>query len=137
VVKKGWLLILLLLILVACGNENNEPSPDSKPAQNQAAELANGELKEFTIIGKTGDKPEDFVFEPDEIKVKKGETVRIKVVSSNEVPHGLWIPDLHVRVEHEGTVEFVANEAGEYIGNCSQFCGTGHALMKLKVIVEE
>jgi cytochrome c oxidase subunit II len=134
-VKKGWLLIMLSLILVACGNVNNKSSSDVKPVQ--TAEESNGEVKEFTIIGKTGDNPEDFVFEPDEIKVKKGDKVRIKVGSSNDIPHGLWIPKLKVRVEHEETVEFVANEAGEFIGNCCQFCGAGHALMKVKVIVEE
>jgi cytochrome c oxidase subunit II len=81
-----------------------------------------------------------FQFEPNQITVKKGEPVTI-VLTSNDVTHGLKIPDLHV----EDTVKkgdftelnFTPDKTGTFQGKCAHFCGKGHGMMTFTVTVVE
>jgi cytochrome c oxidase subunit II len=81
-----------------------------------------------------------FSFIPSEITVKKGETVKLSLIS-DDVTHELVIPDLQVKQEiSKGKpveVTFVANKVGDFSGRCGHFCGTGHASMKFVVHVKE
>ena len=81
-----------------------------------------------------------FGFEPDVIKVKKGDIVRVNV-QSRDVPHGFNIKDydINVRIEKDNpkTVEFIADKAGEFDIVCSVYCGRGHHSMKANLIVTE
>ncbi len=81
-----------------------------------------------------------FSFTPSEITVKKGETVKI-VLISDDVTHALVIPDLGVRQEvskgHPEHITFVASKAGDFHGMCGHFCGTGHGSMTFTVHVKD
>lgn len=80
-------------------------------------------------------------WEPAEIRVKKGETVRLRIMS-NDVTHGLLIPELDINtgpiaVGKSKTIEFVADETGEFAFYCTVLCGSKHHLMRGVLIVEE
>lgn len=80
-----------------------------------------------------------YAFEPSLIKVKQGQKVCLKL-SSKDVEHGIMIEDYMVHVHGTtattGEIQFVANNPGEFNFLCHQVCGSGHADMKGKLIVE-
>lgn len=81
-----------------------------------------------------------FQFSPNEITVKKGQPVKLEVLSS-DANHGLAIKTWNVRNEAKkgdtATLEFTPMEAGTFQGKCSHFCGKGHGSMILTVHVVE
>ncbi len=95
---------------------------------------AQGGVKEFTMTAK------QWEFQPSEITVKKGDTVRLKITSI-DVNHGFALPDFNVnaRLEpnKEVVVEFTADKAGTFSFFCSVVCGSGHSGMKGTLIVED
>jgi cytochrome c oxidase subunit II len=80
-----------------------------------------------------------FSFTPSEVTVKKGETVKLTLIS-DDVTHELVIPDLKVKQEvSKGKpveVTFVPDKVGDFSGMCGHFCGTGHATMTFIVHVK-
>ena len=79
-----------------------------------------------------------FTYEPADITVKKGEPV-ILVIKSDDVAHGLRFRDLdlNVKIDKGGTAElkFTPDKTGDFVGQCSVFCGSGHGAMKLTLHV--
>ena len=85
----------------------------------------------------------NFVFEPDTINVKLGDTVVLNVFGEDDgsgIGHGIGIPAFGVNKPfREGetvTVTFVADKKGVFPFFCSVYCGEGHGDMKGKIIVE-
>ena len=64
------------------------------------------------------------------------------IVSLNtvDVIHSFWVPNLHGKKDMlpgiPSTIEFRADKAGVYRGQCAQFCGAEHALMATRVVAE-
>ena len=81
-----------------------------------------------------------FTYDPDEITLKKGEPV-VLVVKSQDVPHGLRIKELNVdlKIPAHGTAQaqFTPDKTGDFVGQCTVFCGPGHGTMKITVHVVE
>ena len=81
-----------------------------------------------------------FVFLPNDITVKKGEPVVFKLTTS-DVTHGLKFKDLNLntRVEKgkKNELAFTPTKAGDFNGQCSVFCGSGHGSMHLTLHVTE
>jgi cytochrome c oxidase subunit 2 len=81
-----------------------------------------------------------FDFIPAEITVKKGEPVVI-VLKSADVAHGLSFRDLGVNVKvgkgQTRELAFTPTKTGDFVGQCSVFCGGGHGRMKLTLHVVE
>jgi cytochrome c oxidase subunit 2 len=83
-----------------------------------------------------------FDFTPAEITVKKGEPVVI-VLKSEDVAHGLRFRDLGADVNvkvakgQTGELAFTPSKTGDFVGQCSVFCGSGHGGMKLTLHVVE
>lgn len=79
-----------------------------------------------------------FSFDPGEITLKKGEPV-ILVLKSRDVSHGLRFREFNfnVKVKAGGTteMEFTPTQTGDFVGQCSVFCGSGHGSMMLKLRV--
>ena len=79
-----------------------------------------------------------FVFLPNEIRVKKGETVTLEL-SAPEVVMGMNIPEFKVRADIiPGTVSkltFTPDKAGTFPFLCDIFCGDGHEGMSGTLIV--
>ena len=83
------------------------------------------------------------MWEKKEIRVEKGELVRIRLMNVSWVNHGFDIPDRGVEevVLHPGQntiIEFTPQYPGEYVYKCTVQCDlTLHESMTGKVIVEE
>jgi len=61
-------------------------------------------------------------------------------VVSNDIIHSFWIPRLGGKIDavpgRTNHLTFSAYEADTYAGECAEFCGLGHALMKLTVVAQ-
>jgi cytochrome c oxidase subunit 2 len=79
-----------------------------------------------------------FKFVPAEITLKKGEPVKL-VLISDDVPHGLAVAGLPIHadmVKGQRTIITVTPEkTGDFPGRCSKFCGAGHRDMHFIVHV--
>jgi cytochrome c oxidase subunit 2 len=80
-----------------------------------------------------------FKFEPAIITVTQGDSVRLRLHSSDRT-HGIAIKAFRIKapIPQGGqgvTVEFVADQAGTFDFTCSEYCGTGHGGMKGSLVV--
>jgi len=61
-------------------------------------------------------------------------------VDSVDVIHSFWVPQMGGKIDvipgHTNHTWFQPTEAGTYIGECSEYCGTEHANMRMDLIVE-
>jgi cytochrome c oxidase subunit 2 len=75
---------------------------------------------------------------PPEMVVPIGQVVAIRV-SSSDVVHSFWIPDmLFKRDAVPGQVsafDLTPSKEGTFLGRCGEFCGLNHALMTFRVRV--
>lgn len=112
---------------------NDTPDAAINVEADAKVDAAIGALKEVKMTAK------QFSFSPTEIRVKKGERVRL-VVTNEDVSHGIAIPAFNVNLQlnpgETGTAEFVADKSGSYPFFCNVFCGSGHRDMKGTLIVE-
>ncbi|WP_096153441.1 MULTISPECIES: cupredoxin domain-containing protein [Bacillus] len=120
-----FVITAIIIILAGCGGN------DTSKEENIHVD------REITIIGKTGPDVSDYVFEPAEITVTKGETIRFHLESSNSVSHGIQFQGINFRLTERKPEVFTFNAAGEYEGRCSVLCGAGHAAMTIRIIVED
>jgi len=92
-----------------------------------------GGVKEFEMMAK------QFEFQPSTITVKQGDTVKLRITSS-DVTHGFAINEFGVNKMIEpgqtANIEFVADKKGTFQFYCSVFCGNGHGTMEGRLIVE-
>lgn len=81
-----------------------------------------------------------FAFSPNEITLKKGETVKLQL-KSEDVTHGFFLRplgiDKDVPAGETAEVTVTPQEVGRYRAICDHFCGAGHGAMKMTIVVEE
>lgn len=119
--NKYVTLLIVLVVLIAGGiGYRAFLLPDSqKPVDT-------GIVKEFTInILKNS-----WSFEPEEIDVQRGDTVKMKFVNSDDYDHGVGIDAYGVsqRIPARATLDvppFVVTKAGDFQFYCSVSCGEG------------
>lgn len=74
-----------------------------------------------------------------ELHVPVGTTVQISL-KSVDVIHSFWIPQLSGKTDvipgQHNTMWLMGNETGMFLGQCAEFCGTEHAMMRFKVFVD-
>jgi cytochrome c oxidase subunit 2 len=74
-----------------------------------------------------------------EIHVPVGRPVEVSLQSS-DVIHSFWVPNLAGKKDlvpgHPTKTYFQADRPGVYYGQCAEFCGYQHAMMRLLVIAE-
>ena len=74
-----------------------------------------------------------------EIHIPVGEPVEIKLTSDNVI-HSFWVPELSDKLDvipgKTNTLWLQADQAGEFRGQCAEFCGVGHALMQFIVVAQ-
>jgi len=105
----------------------------------------------FAVAGHAGETPvvkvkmikvsaKRFVFVPDQLTLKKGETVDIEL-TSEDVPMGFSVPDFQTRSDIiPGTVShvhFTPAKVGTFPFLCDIFCGSGHEEMNGVITVVE
>jgi len=61
-------------------------------------------------------------------------------LKSADVAHGFWVPQLAGKTDvipnRTNNMWIDPKELGVFLGNCSEYCGTQHANMELRVVVE-
>lgn len=59
---------------------------------------------------------------------------------SNNVIHSFWVPQLAGKLDvipgHVNTMSITPRDLGNFYGECAEFCGTQHAWMRFKVVVQ-
>lgn len=77
--------------------------------------------------------------EPSEIHLKLGQPVRF-VVSSADVQHGFYVPELGIREPlrpgKPAIFDFTPDRKGVFEMKCGILCGPGHDQMKGQIVVE-
>jgi cytochrome c oxidase subunit II len=137
---KRWVLAGLACLVMATGGRTQSSEPNT-----------GGDVKVIEISAKK------YEFTPNEIRVKKGERVQLKI-HSVDTTHGaklilypegskdkstpglkLTDPSQNEKVEKnvDQVIDFVAVEAGTYEIRCAKLCGMGHGRMKGKLMVEK
>ena len=82
---------------------------------------------------------EKFKFTPQEIRLKRGETVALELVSLDRL-HGFSAPDFGVRADvipgRSVLLELTPTRAGEFTFVCDNFCGDDHDEMSGTFVVD-
>jgi|TARA_B110000263_G_scaffold101463_1_gene88765 cytochrome c oxidase subunit 2 len=83
--------------------------------------------------------PDLDVVTANELHIPVGKQVLINL-DSNNVLHSFWIPKIAGKTDiipNQGNQMWIqADHTGLYYGQCAEFCGESHALMRFKVIVD-
>jgi cytochrome c oxidase subunit 2 len=86
-----------------------------------------------------GGPPSAHVTTANEIHVPLDWPVEIEL-ESRDVIHSFWVPSLHGKVDlvpgHPNRIRIEADTPGRYAGECAEYCGGGHALMRYAVVAE-
>jgi cytochrome c oxidase subunit 2 len=79
------------------------------------------------------------VITANELHLPEGKEALIRL-HSNNVIHSFWVPRLSGKMDvipgHVNELSITPTESGDYYGECAEFCGTQHAWMRFKVIVQ-
>ena len=74
-----------------------------------------------------------------ELHVPVGETVIVRL-ASDDVIHSFWVPKIAGKVDmvpnNDNSLWLQADQAGTYSGQCAEFCGVAHAIMRFTLIAE-
>ena len=80
----------------------------------------------------TFDHPKYGATQVGELTVPVGRPVRL-LMTSNDVIHSVWIPDFRVKMDvipgRYTSLWFEATKVGDYILNCTEYCGKDHSAM--------
>lgn len=151
---KKWLwfgaVFALVFVLAACGgNGNNDADNGAAAPTENAGNAGNAE----TGTGNEGDagnpggtdtgtntttvavKAKNWEFSEPEFHIPKGTDVTMSLESTEGI-HGIAIRGTDYNIANGASATINIAEAGEYELYCSIPCGTGHAEMKSKLIVE-
>lgn len=76
---------------------------------------------------------------PNEVHIPVGAPVEFRV-TTQDVLHDLWIPELGVKTDlvpgRENVIRVYTSRAATYEGVCAEFCGLEHAWMRFRVVAE-
>jgi cytochrome c oxidase subunit II len=94
--------------------------------------------------------PEQGIITANQFYVPVGRPLALNL-RSNDVVHSFWIPRLGgkrdvnpvvrtpegVRPLHLNQIVLTVDSSGEYLGQCAEFCGTSHAIMRMMAVALE
>ena len=83
--------------------------------------------------------PQSKIVTANEMHMPVNEVVNI-TLDSKDVLHSFWVPKIAGKVDivpnNLNTMWIWADEPGEFFGQCAEFCGQAHALMRFRVIAQ-
>ena len=86
------------------------------------------------------DYPTSGVITANEIHIPTGKPLSVRLESA-DVLHEFWVPKLTRKMSNvpgqPNHIWLQADKPGTYIGQCSEFCGTQHAWMRILVVADE
>jgi cytochrome c oxidase subunit II len=83
--------------------------------------------------------PKEHIYTANELHIPVNHPVVLTLTSDNVI-HDFWVPELSGKKDvvpgdpHTEVIE--AEHAGTYLGQCAEYCGLGHADMRLRVVAE-
>ena len=84
-------------------------------------------------------KAKKFEFTPNEITLKKGQPVVLRLTTEDRT-HGFFLKPLKIDADivpdKPTDVAVTPETSGTYTAICDHYCGTGHGMMKMKIVVE-
>ena len=82
----------------------------------------------------------DQIITANDLVIPAGRDISLRI-KSNDVIHSWWAPKLNGKKDavpgRTHPLTLVADKPGEYIGQCTEFCGLSHAEMRIKVVAME
>lgn len=135
--EVGWTLApAVILVLIAVPTIRTIWEVDSPPEDTDALQVE--------VVGHQWwwefRYPELDVTTANELHVPVGRTVHLHL-TSDDVIHSFWVPRIggkrDVNPGQTTQLWFTADSAGVYPGQCAEFCGTSHALMKMEVVARD
>lgn len=133
---------LMVIMLSACGSTtkttDHSTTSTNKPQTTKSADSSKTSTGTASPAGNVENikvEAKDFEFDKKEIRVKKGDKVKI-TLHSDDGGHGFAIPAYNVDIQGNKSAEFTADKAGTFEYHCSIVCGSGHSQMTGKLIVE-
>jgi cytochrome c oxidase subunit 2 len=83
--------------------------------------------------------PQSGVVTANEIHLPTGQKM-LAEIDSADVIHSFWVPQLGRKMDaipgHPNHLWLEADTSGTYLGTCAEYCGTQHAWMRIRVIVQ-
>ena len=148
----GWIwvggVVVPVVVLAAFFVVSLRGMTDATLHEGHGADAAReGHLPEIVVTGHQfwwevtypGSSPSDRITTANEIHIPTGQPVEIALRSA-DVIHSFWIPRLHGKVDlvpgRENRIRIEADTPGVYAGQCAEFCGVDHALMRIVVVAE-
>lgn len=133
--ETGWTVAVAVLIVVIFFFTLSAARAANPPTQNREPDL--------TVIGHQWwweiHYPQGGVVAANEIHIPTGTPLLIEL-QSVDVIHDFWVPQLGRKMDvipgHSNRTWIQANQAGIYLGACSEFCGAEHAWMRIRVIAQ-
>jgi cytochrome c oxidase subunit 2 len=112
------------------------------------AEMMRSMKPEIRIVGHQwwweihylNDDPSQEFVTANELHLPVGRPVNIEV-ETRDVMHSFWVPALHGKVDlipgQKNYIRLEASQAGQYTGQCAEFCGAEHARMRMLAIAQQ
>jgi cytochrome c oxidase subunit II len=83
--------------------------------------------------------PDQGISTEDELHLPTGRPIALRLTSA-DVIHSFWVPSLagkqDMLPDGVNTLVLQADEAGEHVSRCAEFCGLNHTDMALRVVAE-
>lgn len=83
--------------------------------------------------------PDAKVITATELHMPAGQVMNL-VLNSDNVIHSFWVPSIMGKTDvvpgHDNTTWLLTDQLGTYHGQCAEFCGTQHANMLFRVVVQ-
>jgi len=125
-----FLIVGFLFVLTLRGMNRADPPPAPSP--------------DLVVTGHQfwwqADYPASGVVTANEIHIPAGKPLSVRL-DSKDVLHEFWVPKLARKMTtvpgQPNHIWLQADKPGIYIGQCSEFCGTQHAWMRILVVADE
>lgn len=140
------LIILTVLFVLGLGLLRDFPIHGMHGASMQGP-MARSMKPDILIVGHQwwweihylSDDPSKQVITANELHLPAGKPINIRL-ETRDVMHSFWVPALHGKVDlipgMPNYIRIVASQPGEYEGQCAEYCGEEHALMRLLAVVQ-
>ena len=125
-----FLIVILLFVMTLSAMNRADPPPAPSPDL-----VVTGHQFWWQV-----DYPGSGVITANEIHIPAGKPLSVRLESA-DVLHEFWVPKLTRKMSNvpgqPNHIWLQADKPSTYIGQCSEFCGTQHAWMRILVVADE
>ncbi|MFZ0548955.1 MAG: cytochrome c oxidase subunit II [Candidatus Promineifilaceae bacterium] len=126
------IILVVILFLMTVNTTNGVAAPAAKDSDLNLRVVGHQWWWEFDYLDLK-------IATANELHIPVGRTVQINL-ESRDVIHSFWVPQLSHKTDvvpgQHNTMWLKGDEVGVYLGQCAEFCGIEHALMRFRVFVD-